>query len=131
MQHWARLGRDFYERDMRPVRDANLHAVGLHAHVQSPRCYEAADRVGISVFQDFPLCWAYQHLDRFPDGQLYVNLRGFDPSGQPLPPGTAVRGFLGADPSALPVDLDAQAASYLESEFHKAYQDEFYSLWLR
>ncbi len=61
------------------------------------------------------LHWAYQHVEWFPDGQLYVNLRGFDPSGQPTPTGAAVRGFLdalGDDPSTLPVDLDARAARY-------------------
>jgi hypothetical protein len=61
------------------------------------------------------LHWAYQHLHRFPDGQLYVNLRGFDPSGQPIPAQDAVRGFLidlGIDPSTLPDNLDAWAARY-------------------
>lgn len=61
------------------------------------------------------LHWAYQRLDRFPDGQLYVNLRGFDPSGQPTPAGAAVRGFLdalGVKPATLPVELDAQVARY-------------------
>src|SRR5215472_12074974 len=39
------------------------------------------------------LHWAYQHLHRFPDGQLYVDLRGFDPSGHATPTVAAVRGF--------------------------------------
>src|SRR5262249_22385141 len=59
--------------------------------------------------------WAQQVADRFPDGQLYVNLRGFDPSGQVMVPAEAVRRFLDAlqvPPERIPVDLDAQAALY-------------------
>ena len=59
--------------------------------------------------------WAHRVADRFPDGQLYVNLRGFDPSGQVMAPSEAVRQFLDAlqmPPERIPVDLDAQAALY-------------------
>jgi hypothetical protein len=42
------------------------------------------------------LHWANRHLDRFPDGQLFVDLRGFDPDGRPMAPHEAVRGFLDA-----------------------------------
>ncbi|MFB9930331.1 BTAD domain-containing putative transcriptional regulator [Amycolatopsis halotolerans] len=61
------------------------------------------------------LRWAYRHLDRFPDGQLYVNLRGFDPTGKPMAPATAIRGFLdalGGDSLAVPADFDAQAGLF-------------------
>jgi tetratricopeptide (TPR) repeat protein len=61
------------------------------------------------------VCWGHQVIDRFPDGQLYVNLRGFDPSGQVMEPAEAVRRFLDAlqvPPERIPVDLDAQATLY-------------------
>jgi DNA-binding SARP family transcriptional activator len=61
------------------------------------------------------LHWAHQHRHRFPDGQLHVNLRGFDRSGRPTPTGEAICGFLtalGADPAMLPAELDTQAAEY-------------------
>ncbi len=59
--------------------------------------------------------WAHGHADWFPDGQLYVNLRGFDPSGTPVDTATAARGFLDAlvvPPARIPVELDAQLALY-------------------
>lgn len=59
--------------------------------------------------------WAQQNADRFPDGQLFVNLRGFDPSGRPTEPSTVLRGFLralGATGPDIPADLDGQVDLY-------------------
>jgi tetratricopeptide (TPR) repeat protein/DNA-binding XRE family transcriptional regulator len=59
--------------------------------------------------------WAHRIAGEFPDGQLYVNLRGFDPSGRVMDPAEAVRGFLdalGVPPDQIPVGPDAQAARY-------------------
>jgi tetratricopeptide (TPR) repeat protein/transcriptional regulator with XRE-family HTH domain len=59
--------------------------------------------------------WAHRVADRFPDGQLYVNLRGFDISGQAVDPAAAVRGFLDAlqvPAQRIPTAPDAQAALY-------------------
>ncbi|HEV8561123.1 MAG TPA: tetratricopeptide repeat protein [Actinophytocola sp.] len=59
--------------------------------------------------------WAHRVADRFPDGQLYVNLRGFDPTGSAVRTSDAIRRFLdGLDvpPQRIPLDPDAQAALY-------------------
>jgi tetratricopeptide (TPR) repeat protein/transcriptional regulator with XRE-family HTH domain len=59
--------------------------------------------------------WAHRVRDRFPDGQLYVNLRGFDAAGPPVPAGEALRGLLdglGVAPQRVPEDLAARAALY-------------------
>ena len=61
------------------------------------------------------LYWAHQVAGRFADGQLYVNLRGFEPSGVPVAAAEAIRGFLdalGVPPDRIPVQAEAQAALY-------------------
>jgi DNA-binding SARP family transcriptional activator/tetratricopeptide (TPR) repeat protein len=59
--------------------------------------------------------WAHQAADRFPDGQLYVNLRGFDPASPPATPAEAIRGFLdafGIPGERMPVTEAGQAGLY-------------------
>jgi len=61
------------------------------------------------------LHWAHQVAGRFPDGQLYVNLRGFDPSGTPVTAPEAIRGFLddlGVAAERVPASPEAQAGLY-------------------
>ncbi|MFI5881433.1 BTAD domain-containing putative transcriptional regulator [Streptomyces sp. NPDC051554] len=59
--------------------------------------------------------WARRVESAFPDGQLYVNLRGFDPQGSVVQPTEAVRGFLdalGVRPERVPPGLEAQVGLY-------------------
>jgi tetratricopeptide (TPR) repeat protein len=59
--------------------------------------------------------WARGVADRFADGQLYVNLRGFDSGGQVLRPAAALHHFLGAlgvPTDRIPADPDARAGLY-------------------
>ena len=59
--------------------------------------------------------WAHRVAARFPDGQLYVNLRGFGPGSQPAEPAEVVRGFLagmGVAPDQIPDGAPAQTALY-------------------
>lgn len=59
--------------------------------------------------------WAHRVASQFPDGQLYVNLRGFEDAGSAVAPAAAIRGFLdalGVPAQQIPADPDAQAALY-------------------
>ncbi|MFI0814274.1 AfsR/SARP family transcriptional regulator [Streptomyces sp. NPDC021098] len=59
--------------------------------------------------------WAHRVRDRFPDGQLYVNLRGFGPTGSAMTVAEAVRGFLDAfqvPAHRIPATVEAQTALY-------------------
>ncbi|MFG3703450.1 BTAD domain-containing putative transcriptional regulator [Micromonospora sp. NPDC047670] len=61
------------------------------------------------------LHWAHDNLELFPDGQLYVDLHGFDPTGGPLPSHVALRHFLGSlgvPAAAMPVGEVAQSGLY-------------------
>ncbi|MDX3000175.1 tetratricopeptide repeat protein [Kribbella solani] len=59
--------------------------------------------------------WAHGVAPRFPDGQLYIDLRGFDPEQEPLAPvdalGTLLSG-LGVPPAEQPTTLDERSARF-------------------
>ncbi|MCC8246634.1 CHAT domain-containing protein [Saccharothrix luteola] len=56
--------------------------------------------------------WAHDVRDRFPDGQLYVDLRGYD-AQPPVSAGEALAGFLRVlGVTAVPADPDERAALY-------------------
>ncbi|MEU5256820.1 AfsR/SARP family transcriptional regulator [Streptomyces longwoodensis] len=61
------------------------------------------------------LSWSHRVREHFPDGQLYADLRGFDPGGVPMPQHQLVHSLLeglGVASTALPVTADARLGLY-------------------
>jgi beta-mannosidase len=56
----ASMTRAAYDRDLELARACHMNMLRVHAHVEHPAFYEAADAAGILVWQDFPLQWLYQ-----------------------------------------------------------------------
>ena len=59
--------------------------------------------------------WAHKAAEEFPDGQIFVNLRGFGPAGAPLTSSDAARVYLdalGVRADRLPATAEAQLGLY-------------------
>ncbi|MGW3447150.1 AfsR/SARP family transcriptional regulator [Streptomyces sp. NPDC001076] len=92
--------------------DALLADLGRHPATAGVSALSGMGGVGKTALA---VHWARQARPAFPDGQLYVNLRGYDPSGAPLPPDRALRGFLealGVPAARVPESPDAQVGLY-------------------
>jgi tetratricopeptide (TPR) repeat protein/transcriptional regulator with XRE-family HTH domain len=99
-------------------RDSELSALATHLRpapgASGPRVAVISGTAGVGKTA-LALHWAYGATERFPDGQLYVNLRGFDPSQNPVTPTEAIRGFLaafGIPDERIPANPQALAALY-------------------
>ena len=87
-------------REVLPARSVVISAIGGMAGV---------GKTALAVH------WAHEVAHRYPDGQLYADLRGFDPGGAAAGPGQVLRSFLealGVAPEHVPVGVDAQASVY-------------------
>ena len=70
-------------RDLVLAQEANLDFVRVHAHVARPELYDAADELGLLVWQDLPLQWGYARGVRRQasrQARAMVDLLGHHPS---------------------------------------------------
>jgi beta-mannosidase len=56
----ARMNYTAYQRDVQLATDCHMNLLRVHAHVEHPDFYRAADEAGLLVWQDFPLQWLYR-----------------------------------------------------------------------
>ncbi|MEW9533276.1 tetratricopeptide repeat protein [Microbispora sp. NPDC049125] len=92
--------------------DAHLAAVGHSPTALTILVVSGTAGVGKTTLA---LHWAHRVRDRFPDGQLYLNLRGFDPAAAAIEPAEAIRSFLdalGVPPHRVPPGFEAQTGLY-------------------
>jgi len=54
-----------FARDLQLMKAANINAVRVHAHVLPQTFYHEANKLGMVVWQDFPLQWGYVDSDEF------------------------------------------------------------------
>lgn len=101
---------------------AYARATGAQLRSRTPVVVSVSGMPGVGKTA-FAVRWAHQLAPQYPDGQLYVNLRAFEPSGSgfrsgagsALDPGEALRGFLealGVPARRMPTGLDARSAQY-------------------
>jgi DNA-binding SARP family transcriptional activator/tetratricopeptide (TPR) repeat protein len=95
---------------------ADLTGMLERASAQRPRTLVISAIAGMAGVGKTALAlqWAHQVADRFPDGQLHVNLRGYDP-GQPMSAADALAGFLrslGVAEQDIPAGTGERAARY-------------------
>jgi len=70
-------------RDIELAREAGLDLVRVHGHISRPELYDAADELGMLIWQDFPLQWGYARQIRreaVRQAEEAVNLLGHHPS---------------------------------------------------
>ncbi|HEY4332278.1 MAG TPA: hypothetical protein VGM78_06905, partial [Ilumatobacteraceae bacterium] len=46
-------------RDIELAKEAGLDLLRVHGHISAPALYDAADELGVLLWQDFPLQWSY------------------------------------------------------------------------
>ncbi|MGE5681098.1 MAG: glycoside hydrolase family 2 protein [Bacillota bacterium] len=64
-QWLSELDKEKINQQIRLIKQANINAVRVHAHVNREEFYDECDRQGIILWQDFPLQWTYEASEEF------------------------------------------------------------------
>jgi DNA-binding SARP family transcriptional activator/tetratricopeptide (TPR) repeat protein len=112
----AQLPLDVYGFTGRRAEIARLDATLAAAHAQPNAVGVVAMCGGAGVGKTaLAVHWAHRVAGRFPDGQLFVNLRGFDPAADPVSVSEAVRvalDALGVPAHRVPASEEAKVGLY-------------------
>lgn len=64
-QWLSEMSDEKYMNDVLLMKEANINAIRVHAHIESKNFYKNCDKYGIMVWQDFPLQWGYSDDPQF------------------------------------------------------------------
>jgi beta-mannosidase len=64
-QFLSTFSKDKIKKLVTLIKEANINAVRVHAHVNRPELYDEFDKAGIIVWQDFALQWTYEESNEF------------------------------------------------------------------
>lgn len=64
-QWLSTFDKEKFDKDVQMMKDANLNAVRVHAHVLPQTFYEVCDEKGMLVWADFALIWVYRQDELF------------------------------------------------------------------
>ena len=56
----ATVTKEIVEKDIQLAKECHMNLLRVHAHIDHPEFYRAADRAGILIWQDFALQWSYK-----------------------------------------------------------------------
>lgn len=59
------LTKEKLRKDLLLMKEANINAIRVHAHITAPEFYQLCDELGLLVWQDFPLQWGYEDSGQF------------------------------------------------------------------
>jgi tetratricopeptide (TPR) repeat protein/transcriptional regulator with XRE-family HTH domain len=107
---WVPPGAPFFVGREVPLRELDRLIFAAYSPPEAPTTAVVSGAAGIGKTALAGI-WAHRNRDAFPGGQLYIDLRGFDPSGPPVPPADGIRAFLGAlavPPQRIPSGLTEQ-----------------------